>query len=352
MGRLGTAWVNPFRWWIWRDLRPNKRERVALTVLLIPVAIGGVLALIDRPAGATLAVERPTPAKQLTVAANRGGGSGWLKAQSSVVVLNEFSAGGSQIPGSQPRQLELALPVSRTACLQLRSEIGGMCDEVGERPTLAAGPLVVEWPSTGDVAVEMHGSKRLQLRPTQVSGAAAPYRALNLRVDAPATEVRFECTERAGFRLVFGGRVIPLRCQYGPAKYRVGFTYDHPSAPRLFLSGLGPWRFKGLGTEAKAWVDRGLLSIGDRERTLGAANTKVVVDAARPQGVSAVVGNLDSGDQVDFTVQTQSADSVEVSDEQVLPSHLSKYETYWLLIIGIAGGVLLTIYLERVPGRD
>lgn len=348
MGRLRTAWVNPLRWWIWRGLLPNKRERIALTILLIPTAIGGVLALIDRPSSATLAVERLTPAKRLSIAADSGGGSGRLQAQSAVVALNDFSLDSDQAPGSQPRRLELALPVSRTACLELRSEIGGTCDGAGERPTRAAGALTVEWPSTGKVAVEAQDSKRLQLRPTQVSGAAGPYRALNLRIDAPVTEVSFECTERAGFRLVFSGRVVPLRCQYGPADYRVGFAYDPPLAPRLFVSGLGPWQFEGLGAEAEAWVDRGLLSVGDSERTLGTVKTKVTIDAEQPHKVSAVVGNLDSGNQVEFTVQTQSADSVEVSDDQVLPSHLSKYENYWLLIIGITGGVLLTIYLERV----
>ncbi len=352
MDRFRKVGANFLRRDIWRRLRPDKRESIALLILLVPIAIGGVLALFDRPSRATLAVEQPSPAKRLTVNADGRDGHGRLQARSSIVAVKAFSLGSSGIAGPRARLLDVALPVSRADCIELRSRFGGMCGGAGARPTRAARALTVEWPGGGRVALEAGKSRRLQLRPTPVAGEATGYRALNLRIDAPVTKVTFECTKRVTFRLIFSGSVEPLRCVYGLARYSVLLAYEPPLAPKLLVTGLGPWQFEGVGTEARTWVDRGLLTVGDGERTLGAAETKVTIAADQQHRVSAVVGNIDSGDSVNYTVETHSASSVEVAGSQALPSRLSQYENYWLLIIGVVGGVLLAIYFERVPRND
>lgn len=340
------------RWNIWNRLRPNRRESIALVILLVPVVAGGVLALIDRPSSASLDVEQASSDKHLTIVAGDGNGSGRLRAQSSLVHLGAFSSGRGESTHPQGRLVELGLPVSPSACLRLLSRLDGTCDRGGTPPSRAARSLTIEWPSGGRVVVAAQESRRLWLRPTPISGATTGYRALNLGIDAPITEVSVECTERATFYLVFSGRVEPLRCEYGSARYRVRLAYQPRLAPKIFATGLGWWRFGGSGTEAEAWVDRGLLTVRNDDRDLGATETKVAITADGSREVSAVLDNLDTLDQVSYTVETRSASSIDVDGSQALPSRLSQYENIWLLIVGIVGGVLLAIYLERVPRNE
>ena len=75
----------------------------------------------------------------------------------------------------------------------------------------------------------------------------------------------------------------------------------------------------------------------------------VVIDAEAPNKVRAALDNRESGNAFEISFKTASASEVRLSDDSKLHSMLSQYMAFWLLVVGAVGGVLLTVFLERVP---
>lgn len=353
VSRLASGWKRCLRCWIARHFpKLSKRERAALIVLLVPVLAGGVLALVDSSSGVVLAIDKSTPTKAMTLTADAGNGSGLIQARTRVLA---FHGVVPSVPRSsdvnRPDVVKLALPISKAACAQLIANIGGSCDTADKAVPQAAAPLTIEWPSGGKVNIRAPSASLVSAAPTPVSGAARD-NAWNFQFDAPVTTVEFECPQEALFTLVFKGHPLPQRCEPGRATHHLTLTLDSRLIPELFLTGLGPSHFEAAGRKATLSVDRGLLLVGDSEHMLRGGQIPVKIGSEQPHEVRADIDNRETGNRFEVTFSTPSADEIEVSGDSMLHSALSSYMDYWLLILGMVGGVLLSVFLERVPARD
>ena len=219
-----TGGKQSLRWIRKRLPRPSKREGVAITILLVPVLAGVVLAAIDESSDATLVVDKPSPTKEMKLRAGDRDGSSSIHARARILTFRD-AAPDEVTSSSVSRQVELVLPISKAACLQLRVEIGGACGESATAPIQAAAPFALEWPSTGKVMIEAHSSVLTSVHQTPLSGTAGG-NAWTFQFDASVTMVEMECPEEAWFRVVFKGHRPSGRCVRGGTNYRLKLHLD------------------------------------------------------------------------------------------------------------------------------
>lgn len=130
---------------------------------------------------------------------------------------------------------------------------------------------------------------------------------------------------------------------------KLKLALGNSSIPEIFLSGLGPSNFEASGMRADLSVDRGTLFVDADKHDIQGGSKPVVIDAKAPHKVRATLDNRESGDAFEISFTTASASEVQLSADSKLHSVLSQYMDFWLLVVGVVGGVLLAIFLERVP---
>ncbi|HEX6752716.1 MAG TPA: hypothetical protein VF093_03925 [Solirubrobacterales bacterium] len=341
----------------WRKVRkrlpvPSRRERWALGCLVVPIAIGFALSLVERSSETTLIVEEPTPGEEMTIVAENGDGAGEIHAEPQIFSLRGAPPTDPEPVVSKRREVELHLPVAKAACPRLRRAFGGACGRSGTAAPQQASSLTVVWPSAGDVSVRTERLSSLSAAQTPVRNTSAPVTTWNLRVGSAKTVVELECIEESRFHLELGGVRRDPRCVYRSTLLRIPLLLAESQVAAISLAGVRSWDLLAKGQRADLAVERSELFVGGHHSPNNGTHIPVSISAENSHGLALEVDVPDGEADTDIQIETSKADSVEVDDEEVLPSLLSKFEDYWFLALGMVGGVLLSILLERAPPRN
>ncbi len=341
----------------WKKLRerlpvPSKREKWALLILFVPIGLGVVLSLIDQSSRATLIVDEPTPSEEMAIVAGNGGGTSEIRARPEIVSLLGVPRKGSEPAPLEQRKVELRLPVTEASCPRLSAALGGACGPLGEGASPLAGPLTVVWPSVADVSVKTTELSSLSVAQTPVKGTSEPVTTWNLRIGSAETVIEFECVEEARFHLKFSGLTRNSRCERGSALLSIPLLLPPSQVAAISLAGVKWWDLQAHGQRADLVVDRSELFVGKDSFSRRGKEIPIAISTEQSRGVQLEVDNPDGEADTAIRVEAANADGVEVSDENMLPSLLSKFEDYWFVALGMVGGVLLSVLLERIPPRD
>jgi hypothetical protein len=331
---------------------PNRRELWVLGILLVPIVLGVVLSFQDQTSKATLFVEEPTPSEEATIIAKDGAGTGEIKARPRIVSFRGVPLDGTPLTAPSRQEVEFLLPVTKVACSRLKAAFNGACGRsAGNVAPKTASPLRVVWPSAGDVSVRSAGLSSLSVSPTPVVGASKPVTTWNLRAGAERTEIEFECIEESRFFLELRRARRNPRCARASTLLRIPLLLLGSQSAAISLAGVEWWHLLAKGQSASLMVNRGELFVGGDDSPLRESKTPVTISAERSGGVELEVANPGGDANTGIRVVASEANSVEENHESKLPNLLSKYKEYWFLFLGMIGGVLFSVILERVPPR-
>jgi hypothetical protein len=331
---------------------PTRRERWALGILLAPVAIGIVFSSLGQSSKTTLFVEEPTPGGETTISASDGGGKSEIRARPRIISFRGAPLADARLTAPSRQVVEFLIPLGKEACARLRVPLDGSCRRGrGGIVPKTASPLSVVWPSVGDIAIRSKGLDSLSISRTPVAGADEPVTTWNLRTGAETTEVEFECIEESRFLLELGGVREELRCARASTLLRIPLLLSGSQDAAISLAGIERWHLLAHGQRADLTVNRGELFVGGDGFPLRGAKTPVTVSAEHQRGLELEVDDPSRSADTSIRVKTDEAASAEEGNESKLPSLLSEYKEYWFLFLGMIGGVLLSVVLERVPPR-
>jgi hypothetical protein len=323
---------------------PRKRERVALAILTVLISIGAALALVDVPSEARIVTERLALDEPLSVTADSEAGSSAVKGRARVFV---FSSSAQSESESASREFEVVIPVSGRACDALQTTTGGNCGDAKGNEALSHR-LAITWTETGKFAIEANSADLVSFKRNQAMGEAATYDSWNLEMGATRTVIEFRCPQASWFQIA--GQHAPQRCVPHGSALHLNLRLDDSSIAKAFLGGLQSFRFHAWGTHVDLTPERGGLWV-DGSRTLLNGDS-VVIDSKNPDLLDAEIDYTETDTPPRVAVKATAADTVEVAGESKLHTLFSRIESLWLLIVGAAVGMMITVAMERIPSSD
>ncbi|HEX5713305.1 MAG TPA: hypothetical protein VFX85_08345 [Solirubrobacterales bacterium] len=327
----------------------GRKEKVASVALAFVLLLGGAMALCSPAAEVTVTATEVTPTTAVTLTSEDGDGAGTVHARTRVLGFRPVTAGepGGDAPDGE---VELSLPVSAAACARLVAKVGGACGGSGEISPRPPRPLTIAWPDGGRAVVETSTASYLSVSETPFDGGVGRG-AWNLELGAGLTKLGFECPEQAGFTLVLDGRVVSQRCEQRGVAYRTRFELPAGLVPEVFLSGLSaPSSLEAHSHRAEVQVDRGILFVGADER-MRRGGDPVAVESESPTGLYTRIDAGGTGRAFDVLARTATAEEVTVGGDSQIHTYLSEHLDLWLLVLGMVGGTLFGLLIERVPAQ-
>ena len=322
---------------------------LGLALLLIGGRI--VLPIFHPPAKTTLVVSKPTLNAAMTVTAPDERGRSRIHGRPLDLTLRGTQEESSVPPAFGPRRVTVSLPVAAPACARLALELDGSCGSGAQAPFQAASALTVEWPRAGEVSIVTDEMSRFSGSRTAVSSNPVPETTWNFELDSAVASLELECGEDSGYRFVFKGHVLRERCIYGSPVLSLSLLFTERRVPAFSLSGLRSVYILAEGQETGLWVDRAELFVGEGESDLRGRRVPIAISSEQDRDLRMEVDDNGGEGESNVTVSTQAAKSVEVDGDQKLPSLLSEIADYWFVALGLLGGIILTILLERLPGH-
>lgn len=328
----------------------DRRLLLALALFLVMSAAGVFLWFQDSTPSATLEVTAPSPGKPLLLTSigagkieSAGHGPAFLEAELGSFEITEIE--GPLPAGSEPgtRTFELRIPVSRSDCPKLETNVGGRCGGDAGKPLSHAVSVEAKAAQHSiPLTVDLRPLEAAVLELTDASqrtDEAVP-NSWGVREDAPRTEVVVGCF---GSTLEVRALGEPVRVSCAPptSTYRLAVDVDPNLLATVGLSDLDQLTVRSSADRAEATVDEASFSLSGAEQSLPSPPTTVAIEATNGNQVSLDLNQAKKTDLNQIELHTDAASEASTNGDNRVPNWLAGHPELAFFLLGILAAILV-----------